>query len=559
MPSLSIILRMEQELRKHLIEITELTEDKFDWSDDDKVKILGATLNIPPGAQAGDLSTNFLTPIAREYDNGRVTEEIILNNFKKKLMKEAKWEYLKNIWLFKGKQGYIHLNFTQEFWWEVIKEIGKRGKDYGKDKLFSGKVQMEFVSANPTGPLNVVNARAAAVGDALYRAFSALGYEVTKEYYVNDEGRQVELLGQSVWAAKKTLSGEETPPPQDGYRGDYIFELAEQIEEREAPELGWIAMGEIVQQQKQALEKYGVTFDNWYHQSSLYDQGYIDKAVKALEDGGYIYEKDKARWFRSSEFGDDADRVIKKSDGSVTYYLADLAYHVYKHEQSFETVIDILGPDHHAHSARMQAGMQALGYGGEWLEILIAQQVNIVRAGERVKMGKRVGEFITLDELVEEVGVDVAKYFFLERGLSSHLDFDFELAKKTSMENPVYYIQYAHARVCSIIREAKAQKLAPDYGAKIGYVFNDDEVALIKLLLIYPKELLLVVLGRQPQVLCAYLHSLAGMFHRYYTDYRVLQADTAEAVQGRLNLVDAIRQVIANGLEILGISAPESM
>ncbi len=559
MPSLSIILRMEQELRKHLIEITELTEDDFEWSDDDKVKILGATLNIPPGAQAGDLSTNFLTPIAREYDNGRVTEEIILNDLKKKLMKEAKWEYLKKIWLFKGKQGYIHLNFTQEFWWEVIKEVGKRGKDYGKDKLFSGKVQMEFVSANPTGPLNVVNARAAAVGDALYRAFSALGYEVTKEYYVNDEGRQVELLGQSVWAAKKTLSGEETPPPQDGYRGDYIFELARELEGEKPEELGREAMERIVAGQRTSLERYGVTYDNWFYQSSLEGTGYIKKVMEVLEKEGYIGKKGGAVWFTSPHLAEEDDRVLYRSDGSETYYLADLAYHVYKHEQRFKTVIDILGPDHHAHSARMQAGMQALGYGPEWLEILIAQQVNIVRAGERVKMGKRVGEFITLDELVEEVGVDVAKYFFLERGLSSHLNFDFELAKKTSMENPVYYIQYAHARVCSIIREAKAQKLAPDYGAKIGYTFNDDEVALTKRLLIYPKELLLVVLGRQPQVLCAYLHSLAGMFHKYYTDYRVLQADTVEAVQGRLNLVDAIRQVIYNGLEILGISAPESM
>lgn len=556
MPSLSIILRMEQELKSELLVL-------FDWSEDDK-KIIrkSSSLNLSPFPKYSDLSTYFLTPIAKRYypppkdpEGRRITEKLLEGLSKWPLVKVKLFKDEKG----KAEPGYIHFKFKKEFWWEVIKEVGKRGKDYGKDKLFSGKVQMEFVSANPTGPLNVVNARAAAVGDALYRAFSALGYELTKEYYVNDEGRQVELLGQSVWAAKKTLSGEETPPPQDGYRGDYIFELARELEGEKPEELGREAMERIVAGQRTSLERYGVTYDNWFYQSSLEGTGYIKKTMEVLEKGGYIAKKGGAVWFTSPHLAEEDDRVLYRSDGSETYYLADLAYHLYKRDQEFNMVIDILGPDHHAHSARMQAGMQALGYGPEWLEILIAQQVNIVRAGERVKMGKRVGEFITLDELVEEVGVDVAKYFFLERGLSSHLNFDFELAKKTSMENPVYYIQYAHARVCSIIREAKAQKLAPDYGAKIGYTFNDDEVALIKLLLIYPKELLLVVLGRQPQVLCAYLHSLAGMFHKYYTDYRVLQADTAEAVQGRLNLVDAIRQVIYNGLEILGISAPESM
>lgn len=323
--------------------------------------------------------------------------------------------------------------------------------------------------------------------------------------------------------------------------------------------MGKKAVEQILAWQKRALAKYGVSFDSWYRQSELEEQGYLGKTRQAFDDAGCIYEKDGAVWLRTTTFGDGADQVLVKSDGETTYYLADVAYHRRKHEQNYQLVIDILGPDHYGHISRMQSAMQALGYSKDWLEILIAQQVNIVRAGERVKMGKRVGEFITLEALIEEVGVDVAKYFFLERGLSSHMDFDFELAKKTSMENPVYYIQYAHARICSILSEGEQLSLSPQFGVAVKYSFNAEEVALCRELLMYPRIVLFVVIGRQPQLLCSYLHKLAGIFHKYYTKYRVLQADMEGVIQSRLNLVVSVRQVIANGLNLLGIGAPEKM
>ena len=574
MPSLSSILRMEQELKKYLIELfTDHEGDREIYRKDKDEIERCASLNISPHPDESDLSTDFLTPVfltpvAKKYYQQKDDPNGIqlLKPLKKRLLEsEGPWSYLGKVWILDPlKSGYIHFKFRKEFWHDIIKEVSEKGDNYGKDNyvredLIPGKMQIEFVSANPTGPLNVVNARAAAVGDALARAFSALGANVTKEYYVNDEGRQIKLLGESVLAAQKKLVGEEALPPEDGYRGEYITELARQLPKENAIQLGQMAVKQIIDWQERALAKYGVSFDSWYRQSELEEQGYLGKTRQALNDAECIYEKDGAVWLRTSDFGDSADQVLVKSDGETTYFLADVAYHMRKHKQGYQLVIDILGPDHHGHKARMKSAMRALRYESKWLEILIAQQVNIVRGGERVKMGKRVGEFITLEELIEEVGVDVAKYFFLERGLSSHMDFDFELAKKTSMENPVYYIQYAHARICSLLSEGEQLSLSPLFGAALKYSFNAEEIALCRELLMYPRIVLFVVIGRQPQLLCSYLHNLAGIFHKYYTKYRILQAETEGAIQGRLNLVEAVRQVIANGLDLLGISAPEKM
>jgi arginyl-tRNA synthetase len=549
MPSLSSILRMEQELKLCLREV--FGRDAGDILLGEAVGTLNLT--IPPAETLGDLSTNIILAVSKAL--GKKPRDLAKQAVKE-LSKRLDWP-LNNIEV--AGPGFLNFFFKDGFWQEVVNEIGKEKGEYGRNKLFSEKVQLEFVSANPTGPLNVVNARAAAVGDALSRAFSALGYQVTKEFYINDEGRQIKLLGESVLAAQKRLAGEEALPPDDGYHGEYITELARQLPKQDTTSAGKKAVEQIISWQKEVLAKYGVLFDKWYRQSELEGEGYLGKARQVLDNAGCTYQKDGAVWLRNTAFGDSADQVMVKSSGETTYYLADIAYHLRKHEQDYKLVIDILGPDHYGHISRMQSAMQALGYGKDWLEILIAQQVNIVRAGERVKMGKRVGEFITLDELIGEVGVDVAKYFFLERGLSSHMDFDFELAKKTSMENPVYYIQYAHARICSILGEGEQQSLAPQFNGTLEYPFNAEEIGLGRELLMYPRILLFVVLGRQPQLLCSFLHNLAGGFHRYYTKYRVLQAETKGAIQSRLNLVEAVRQVIANGLGILGISAPEKM
>jgi len=549
MPSLSSILRMEQELKLCLKGV--FRPDFGDTLPDELTGTLNLT--IPPTEKLGDLSTNIILTFSKRL--GKKPRDLA-NQVIEELTKRLDWQLNK---IEVAGPGFLNFFFQNAFWWQVINEIGEQKENYGKNKLLSDKIQLEFVSANPTGPLNVVNARAAAVGDALARAFSALGYDVTKEYYVNDEGRQIKLLGESVWAAQKRLVGEEALPPEDGYRGEYITELARQLLKESKTNVGKKAVEQILAWQKRALAKYGVSFDSWYRQSELEEQGYLGKTRQALNDAGCIYEKDGAVWLRTTVFGDSADQVLVKSDGETTYFFADVAYHRRKHEQNYQLVIDILGPDHHGHKSRMKSAMQALGYGRDWLEILIAQQVNIVRGGERVKMGKRVGEFITLEALIEEVGVDVAKYFFLERGLSSHMDFDFELAKKTSMENPVYYIQYAHARICSLLSEGEQLSLSPLFGAALKYSFNAEEIALCRELLMYPRIVLFVVIGRQPQLLCSYLHNLAGIFHRYYTKYRILQAETEGAIQGRLNLVEAVRQVIANGVDLLGISAPEKM
>lgn len=463
------------------------------------------------------------------------------------------------------------INFFLKPGWirEVVSLIRQAGFQYGNSSIGGGRrIQVEFVSANPTGPMNVVNARAAAVGDSLARLLEAVGYQVWREYYVNDAGRQAELFGQSVEARFRELEGQEVVFPENGYPGDYVIDVARQLRQErpdalELPEEERRAFFRdrgvdlMVENQRRDLEAFGVTFDRWFRERDLHRQGLVAQVVEELRARGYVYEHEGAVWFASTRFGDDKDRVLIKQDGTFTYLTADIAYHRDKFQRGFERVIDIWGPDHHGYIARTKAAVQALGYPEDSLEVLILQLVTLTRRGKQVRMSKRAGEFVTLRELLDEVGRDAARYFFLTRSPESHLEFDLELAVEQSADNPVYYVQYAHARICSIFRQKGGE------GFHLGEVAldplgNEYELALMYKLAEFPEEVRLAAQRREPQRIPRYLHELSAAFHSFYSHCRVL-GEAPEVEAARLALLDATRIVLARGLQLLGVSAPESM
>jgi arginyl-tRNA synthetase len=507
--------------------------------------------------------------------------------------------------------GFINMHLSHAYLEENARLVITEGERYGtSDFGRGGTVQLEFVSANPTGPLNVVSARAAAVGDSLVRIFRACGYDARSEFFVNDSGTQVELLGLSLKARVEELLGKgEAKIPEEGYHGQYLVELAKEIPKDKALEMlrgyegtgpgnknaergaatskvaGGRAIGKesvksaapqsftkfalerMHEAQKKDLAEFGVKFDRWFRESSLHNSGYVEETFARLKNSGFVYEKDGANWFKSSELGDDQDRVLKKSPadssqqaGEPTYFLSDVAYHRDKFERGLAKVIDIWGPDHHGHVPRMKAATRALGYPDDWLEVLIVQWVRLVRGKTPVSMSKRAGEFITLVDLIREVGLDCARFFFLMRRLNSHLDFDLDLAKKQSEENPVYYVQYAHARVSSIIG------FATDGGiglcgleeADLSLLKEPEEVALLKLLVSYPEQVRASCVSREPQRIANYLTSLATALHQFYHNHRVVGVEQG-LMQARLVLVRAVKIVLRNGLELMGVSAPEKM
>jgi arginyl-tRNA synthetase len=468
--------------------------------------------------------------------------------------------------------GYLNFFVAKAFWRRVVQGILKAGSTYGRADVGGGRrVLVEFVSANPTGPLVVVSARAAAVGDAIVRLLEAVGYQPYREYYVNDAGNQFRSLALAMEVRCRQLLGEECPMPEEAYPGEYLIELAREFletngqEALSAPErerrerLGRFAVERILGWQRAALEGYGVTFDNWFSERALRERGEPERAIEVLTARGVLYEQEGALWFRSTAFGDDKDRVLVKSDGEITYFLPDIAYHQDKFARGFEQVIDLWGPDHHGYVARMQAAMQALGHPPDALRILIVQLVRLMRGSEQVRMSKRTGQFVTMGELVEEVGRDAARFIFLTRRCDSPLDFDLELAKSASEENPVYYVQYAHTRLCGILREAaKADVAAPSPEDDLDPLGSPDEIGLIKQLALYPELVIGAAEALEPHRLTAYLQDLAARFHGYYTRHRIISADPA-LTRARLALVAACRVVIANALNLLGVSAPERM
>ncbi|MBI3999571.1 MAG: arginine--tRNA ligase [Candidatus Omnitrophica bacterium] len=429
------------------------------------------------------------------------------------------------------------------------------------------KVLIEFVSANPTGPLTIAHGRQAAIGDALARILKAVGYSVHKEFYLNDSGRQIRLLGQSLLVRYQELFGRKATLPEEGYQGEYVIGIAKLLkaekgdqllglEEAKALEITTAyAVDSILSGIKKDLEAARVIFDEYFSESVLYQQKRIDQILEVLKKKGFSYEAEGALWFRSTQFGDDKDRVLKKKTGEYTYLAPDIAYHRFKFERGFQKLINLWGPDHHGYIPRLKAACEALGYSAKQVNILIVQLATLYRGGVPIRMSTRAGEFITLRELMDEVGVDATRFFFLMRKVESHLDFDLELAKQKSDENPVYYLQYAHARISSILAYAQS---SVDQNVDLSLIREDESLDLVKKMSEYPDELKQAAEHLEPYRIVDYLRELAALFHKFYAHHRVV-SENEPLTKARLLLTDCVRIVLRNGLEILGVSAPKKM
>ncbi|PZN08841.1 arginine--tRNA ligase [Thermaerobacter composti] len=468
--------------------------------------------------------------------------------------------------------GFLNFRLAEDWWREGLRAILQAGDAFGTTGVGGGqRVQVEFVSANPTGPLGVVNARAAALGDALARVLEAAGYRVEREFYLNDAGNQIRKLAQSVEARMRQELGQDAAIPEGGYPGEYVIDIARDLLAAEGPGLldrpeeeRWARMARfaveaIVAQMRVQLARFGVEFDVWYPETRVRAEGYPERVLERLRQRDMVYERDGAVWLRSTAVGDDKDRVLVRRDGEYTYTLVDIAYHLTKWERGFDRAIDIWGQDHHGHVVPMQAALRALGLPDGWFEVLLTQMVHLVRGGQAVRMSKRRGELVTMAEFLDEVDVDAARYFFLMRSPDTHLDFDLDLANLRSNENPVYYVQYAHARACGILRQAAAEAgLRPDPATDLSPLGDPSERDLARRLLDLPGEVAQAATAREPHRLTYYLKDVATLFHQFYTRCRVLGEEEPVA-RARLVLVDATRRVLARTLGLLGVSAPERM
>ena len=504
--------------------------------------------------------------------------------------------------------GFINFYLTSDSAFAVIKQVHASGQDFGThQKAGHNSVQIEFVSDNPTGPLHVGHGRGAAYGAALANLLSAAGYKVHREYYVNDAGRQMNILAASVWLRYLELCGEAVDFPSNGYKGDYVFDIAANVHrdhsekfrcapteifeglppdatpdglgDKEAHIDGIIdrareilgnngfrvmldnALDSILEDIKRDLKEFGVEYDEWFSERSLTESGAVMDAVNALKDAGHTYDKDGNLWFESSKFGDEKDRVLVRENGTPTYFASDVAYHMNKFQRGYDQIIDIWGADHHGYVSRVKASMQALNFDAGKLDMLLVQFAILYRGEERIQMSTRSGQFVTLRELREEVGADAARFFYVMRKCEQHMDFDLELAKSQSNDNPVYYIQYAHARVCSVLRQLAEKNLSHDIGAgneNLGLLTESHETDLAVQLARYPEVIEKAAVNADPHLLVHYLRELANQFHTYYNAHQFIVEDVAIR-NARLNLISAVSQVVHNGLSLLGVGAPESM
>jgi arginyl-tRNA synthetase len=470
--------------------------------------------------------------------------------------------------------GFINVTLAPEWCRQALAELLETGSRFGRSDPGQGqRVRLEFVSANPTGPLVIVNARAAAVGDSIARILRALGYQVTTEFYVNDAGNQFLALGRSLEARIRQALGEPASVPEGGYPGEYLIEVAQVYLHEHGPgalrvpeaervaRLGEYAVARMVATQQRVLRDYGVDFDVWSsEQRNVRDKRLPEQILHDLGARGLTYEQDGALWFRASRFGDEKDRVLRKSDGELTYFAVDVAYHHYGKFAGADRLIDLVGPDHHGYLARMRAALQALGHPPDTFEALIVQLVTLLRDGQPVRMSKRRGEFVLMEELIEEVGRDAARFTFLTRRHDSPLDFDLAVATRQTSDNPVYYVQYAHARIASIFRQAAGQGVRiPEWRTvDLRPLALEEELALVKRLLQFPEVVAGAGRALEPHRIAYWLQELAGAFHPYYKAHRVIGEDAGQ-MQARLALCAAVGQVIENGLALLGVSAPDTM
>ena len=501
--------------------------------------------------------------------------------------------------------GFINFFLTSAAYSHELANIHELGGDYGRSVLGRGhKVLVEFVSANPTGPLHVGHGRQAAYGATLANLLAATGFDVRREYYINDAGRQVDILAVSTWVRYLEIGGEQLPFPENGYRGEYVRAIAQKLRaqagdgfHRPASEVLWslpadapagdkeayidaliararelitphgfnavveLSLADMLMDIREDLQQFGVVFDRWASERTLADSGAIERALARLETQARLFRKDGAVWFRATEFGDEKDRVVVRENGQKTYFASDIAYHLEKRERGFERLIDVLGADHHGYIARVRAGLEAMGEPGDCLEVNLIQFVSLFRGGEKVPMGKREAQFVTLRQLREEVGNDACRFFYLMRSHDQPLDFDLELAKSRTNENPVFYIQYAHARVASVVKQLAARGLTADLAdglANSDLLTGEHEQAVLQALTRYPEVLEQAAANRAPHAVAHYLRELANAFHTYYNAEQFIVAD-AKLRNARLALVCGVQQVIRNGLTLLGVSSPESM
>ena len=521
-------------------------------------------LEVPPQKEFGDFATNFAMQSARALKcNPRMIAQAVVNNLD--------CAYVEKMEI--AGPGFINFYLKQDWMYDMLAGIIAEGENYGN--LVSDckeKIQVEYVSANPTGPLHVGHGRGAAVGSALANLMKAAGMNVSREYYINDAGNQINNLAASVNARYLEQLGQTVEFPENGYHGHDIIETAERIvriygdrflnmsEEERLKEFRTIALKEKLAALKEDLEAFNVTYDEWFSEQTLHDANAIKNACDLLTERGYLYEEGGALWLKATEYGDDKDRVVIRDNGIPTYFAADIAYHQDKYARGFDRVINLWGADHHGYIARMKAAVGALGYHPDQLEVLILQMVSLYRNGELVKMSKRTGQSVTLNELIEEVGTDAARFFFVMRSIDSQLDFDLTLATEKSNENPVYYIQYAHARICSIMRQLDEAGIVvmPATEAKLNTLTEASELELIKKLGEYPEMLAGAAKERAVHRVAHYVHDLAGLFHSFYNQCRILGVDS-DVQQARIALVKTVGHVIRHALGILGVSAPERM
>ena len=521
-------------------------------------------LETPRNKENGDYATNIamqLTKIAKKPP--RAIAEAIVEHIDKESGSIESIDI--------AGPGFINITLQKDYLQEVVKTVLNQGAEYGRSNSGNGeRIQVEFVSANPTGDLHLGHARGASVGDSLCNVLDYAGYDVEREYYINDAGSQIDNLALSVEARYFQALGEEKELPEDGYHGKDIIDVAKKLVDdsgdkyKNLPEKERHAffreygLKYELEKLKTDLENFRVPFDNWYSESTLYGSGKIENAMNKLQENGHIFEEDGATWFRSTTFGDDKDRVLIKKDGSFTYIMPDIAYHEDKIQRGFDTLINIWGADHHGYIPRMMAAIEALGYGKDKLEVIVAQMVHLYKDGERMMMSKRTGKAVTLRELVEDVGLDAVRYFFVMRSGDTQMDFDLDLAVSESNENPVYYAQYAHARISSILRQSTELDFQPSAeGAAL--LTADREIDLLKKIGDFPQVVADAARLRAPHRVATYIQELAATFHSFYNAEKVLDPANRELSEARLALITATRTTIANALKLIGVSAPEKM
>ena len=547
-------------MKKYLIKIIEDSLKKMGIE-----KVPAIEVEVPPEYSMGDMATPVAMSLASALKKPprKIAEELADSIEDKSVFEKIDI----------AGPGFVNFTFSKEYLYSEFKKLLLHKEGFLREEIGKGKnVQIEFISANPTGPLHLGHGRGGATGEALSNLLKSAGYKVKREYYINDAGKQVKLLGMSVFARYKHLLGVEYPFPEEGYRGEYIEKIAGIIIEEEGDKYIEANFEEvsnyfidysykkILSTIKDDLKDFGITFDIWQTERELYEKGNVIRAIEELKNKDFIYEKDGAIWFKSTAFGDDKDRVVIKKDGEYTYFASDIAYHRKKVEKGYDEIIDIWGADHHGYIPRIQAVIEALGYPKDNLKILLVQMVTLLRSGKPVQMSKRAGEFVTLREVMDEVGADTTKFIFLTRRPDSHLEFDLEVAKAQSSENPVFYVQYANARINSIFAHAREKGIRIDklYAADLKLLSTYEELRIIRKLLMYKLVFEGAVNAYEPHRITFYLQELSGIFHPYYNKYRVVSNDI-ELTMARLALCEAIRIVLLEGLEVLGISAPEKM